>query len=113
MWKCIVKGIVPLTPSKPATTIGIWSSFQTLVSPRVTLCSREYGVRFIEARASDPPLMIRNRPREIVFNTEHAALAKHGGDRALETVLTLELAYLLGGQRGADELHAAVLKLLS
>jgi hypothetical protein len=67
-----------------------------LIEPRVSVGSAEYRIVSAEAGPDEPPVFIRNRPREIVFNVSHGAHA--AGDRHLkyQLSLTLELAYLLG-----------------
>jgi hypothetical protein len=66
-----------------------------LISPRVAVGSHEYRVAFASARRHDPPVWIRNRPRQIVFNVEHPAHAGNDGHRKYALSLALELAYLL------------------
>ena len=66
-----------------------------VTEPRVSIGDLEYRIEYAVADPTDPPLVIRNRPRQIVFNTAHAMHA--GGSRPgkYEMSLALELAYLL------------------
>ncbi len=66
-----------------------------IAEPRVQVGSTEYRVTYALAREDDPPVLIRNRPREIVFNASHPAHVN--GERHLkyQLSLALELAYLL------------------
>lgn len=66
-----------------------------IAQPRIQVGSTEYQVTYAVARETDPPVLIRNRPREIIFNASHPAHTN--GERHLkyQLSLALELAYLL------------------
>ncbi len=66
-----------------------------LVTPTIAVGETTYNVQYAAARPIDPPVVIRNRPRRIIFNTAHPA--HHVADRAtkFDMSLALELAYLL------------------
>jgi hypothetical protein len=72
-----------------------------VTEPRVSIGGLEYRIEYAVADPTDPPLVIRNRPRQIVFNTAHAMHA--GGSRPgkYEMSLALELAYLLDSSDAA------------
>ena len=72
-----------------------------VTEPRVRIGGLEYRIEYAVADPTDPPLVIRNRPRQIVFNTAHAMHA--GGSRPgkYEMSLALELAYLLDSRDAA------------
>ena len=84
-----------------------------LLEPGVEAFGRIYRLRLVEARPIDPPLLVRNRPREIIFNLGHPVFKGRDRPRAMETLLTLELAYLFGGMQSADELYHMAVDLLS
>jgi hypothetical protein len=65
-----------------------------LLEPSVSVGEHRYRVEYAEGRVDDPAVIIRNRPRRIVFNTNHPA--HNSGDRARKysVSLALELAYL-------------------
>lgn len=66
-----------------------------LAEPRVRVGDVEYRVVAASATAEDPPVLIRNRPREIIFNTAHAAHLTGDRQTKYQLSLALELAYLL------------------
>jgi hypothetical protein len=83
-----------------------------LAEPRVEIGKHHYAVKLVEGHESDPPIIIKQRPRQIVLNLGHAVFEGHLRHSAVEVVLSLELAYLLGG--GSDEaLYDRVLTLMS
>lgn len=84
-----------------------------LVHPRVTLAGASYALRIVEARAVDPPVVIRNRPREVVFNLSHDVFRGQVRQAAIEMVLALELAYLTAASGNDEDLYDRVLGLLS
>src|SRR5579862_8323689 len=73
-----------------------------LVNPAVSLRGARYGIQLVEGRKSDPAVIIKNRPREIVFNLSHDVFGGELRSGPLESVTALEFAYLLGGSR-SDE----------
>jgi hypothetical protein len=83
-----------------------------LVNPKVALAGKSYRLRLVEGRATDPPLIVKNRPRELVFNLAHGAFAGQFREVALEMVMALEFAYLLGA-RGGEDLYDRVLELIA
>jgi hypothetical protein len=72
-----------------------------IAEPRVNIGGSNYRVEYAVADPTDPPLVIRNRPRQIVFNTSHPM--HDGGSRPgkYEMSLALELAYLLDSSDAA------------
>jgi len=66
-----------------------------ITEPRVHIAGLEYRIEYAVASAVDHPLVIRNRPRQIVFNTTHPVHSGGDGRRKYEMSLALELAYLL------------------
>jgi hypothetical protein len=65
----------------------------SLLDPNVEVGETIYRLVFAEGSPSAPPLAIRNRPREIVFNCSHPAHT--GGAAKYQLSLALELAFLL------------------
>lgn len=76
-----------------------------LAEPRVRVGDIEYRVTSASATAQDPPVLIRNRPREIVFNTAHAAHVTGDRQTKYQLSLALELAYLLEATDPAGVYH--------
>jgi hypothetical protein len=72
-----------------------------VVEPRVQIAGLAYRIEYAVASPADPPLVIRNRPRKIVFNTAHPVHASSDGRRKFEMSLALELAYLLDSSDAA------------
>jgi hypothetical protein len=64
-----------------------------------------YGIAFAQGREDEPPVIVRNRPRQIIFNTAHAAFRRDDGHAQLGLSFGLELAYLLTHQRDPAELY--------
>lgn len=85
----------------------------TLLHPRVNLAGGSYGVRLFEALPNDPPLIIRNRPREVVFNLGHKVFAGEVRQTAIEMVMALEFSYLMNTTRTDEDLYDSVLSLLA
>jgi hypothetical protein len=83
-----------------AATIG-----PGLAEPRVRVGDIEYRVTSASATAEDPPVLIRNRPREIVFNTAHTAHLNGDRQTKYQLTLALELAYLLEDTDPAGVYH--------
>lgn len=85
-----------------------------LVNPKVALAGKNYGLRLVEGRPTDPPLIVKNRPRELVFNLAHGVFGGQIREAALEMVMALEFAYLSGaGGGGGAALYDRVLELFT
>lgn len=65
-----------------------------LLEPTVMIGDRPYRVEYAKGDAADPPVIVRNRPRRIVFNTGHPAHLHGDRARKYSVSLALELAYL-------------------
>ena len=65
-----------------------------LLEPSVEVGDHRYRVEYAGGGASDPPVIIRNRPRRIIFNTGHPAHTHGDRARKYSVSLALELAYL-------------------
>jgi len=74
---------------------------------------KHYALRLVEGRPTRPPLIVKNRPRELVFNLGHGIFGGRIREVALEMVMALEVAYLLGGGRTGEDLYDRVLELLT
>lgn len=86
---------------------------EALVDPKITLMGKQYALRLVEGRPTQPPLIVKNRPREIVFNLGHGVFGGRIREAALEMVIALEFAYLLGGGGSGEDLYDRVLELFS
>jgi hypothetical protein len=85
---------------------------EALVNPKVALAGKNYGLRLVQGRPSDPPLIVKNRPRELVFNLAHGVFGGQIREAALEMVMALEFAYL-SGAGGGEDLYDRVLELFA
>ena len=65
-----------------------------LVEPSVQVGLHRYRVEYAAGGPEDPPVIIRNRPRRIIFNTGHPAHVDGDRARKYSFSLALELAYL-------------------
>ena len=66
-----------------------------LTEPTISVGEVEYRVEYAVGRPDDPPVVIRNRPRRIVFNTAHPAHRVGDRQTKFDMSLALELAYLM------------------
>ena len=65
-----------------------------LIEPSVQVGPHRYRVEYAAGGHEDPPVIIRNRPRRIIFNTGHPAHVDEDRARKYSFSLALELAYL-------------------
>jgi hypothetical protein len=65
-----------------------------LLEPIVQVGAQRYRIEYAVGDADDPPVIIRNRPRRIIFNTGHPAHSSGDRARKYSVSLALELAYL-------------------
>lgn len=65
------------------------------LNPTVTVGNAEYRIRYFTGGDEAPPVVIRNRPREIALNTAHSAHAGRDGHEAYQLSFALEVSYLL------------------
>jgi Histidine kinase-, DNA gyrase B-, and HSP90-like ATPase len=65
-----------------------------LLEPSVMIGDHRYRIEYAEGGPEDPPVIIRNRPRKIVFNAGHPAHSQGDRARKYSFSLALELAYL-------------------
>jgi hypothetical protein len=72
-----------------------------ITEPRVRVGNLEYRLAYAAGRGDDPPVLIRNRPREIVFNAGHPAHTSAQRQLKYQLSLALELAYLLDADDAA------------
>lgn len=66
-----------------------------IAEPRVQIAGCEYRLSYAAAGEDGPPVLIRNRPREIILNTSHPAHESREHQGKYQLSLALELAYLL------------------
>src|SRR5439155_13271882 len=79
-----------------------------LVNPKVALAGKSYSLRLVEGRRNDPPLLVKNRPRELVVNLAHSAFGGQIREAALEMVMALEFAYLLSNGHADEDFYDRV-----
>jgi hypothetical protein len=85
----------------------------SLLHPRVEVAGARYALRILEGRPTDPPLVVRNRPRELVLNIAHQVFGGQLRPSAVEMVMALEFSYLLAAGRSDEDLYDSVLSLLA
>lgn len=73
----------------------------SLLDPAVPVGDVSYQVLYADGDCNDPPVVIRNRPRTIIFNTGHPAYTSGDRARKFEMSLALELSYLLDSSDAA------------
>jgi hypothetical protein len=65
-----------------------------LLKPSVEVGEHRYRIEYATGGPADPPVIIRKRPRRIIFNTGHPAHTQGDRARKYSVSLALELAYL-------------------
>jgi len=92
--------------------------FSVTVSPRLAhpvlnVLGKEYRLAFRRGRQSGPPVIVKNRPREIVFNLGHPAVGEEfrGGKAAL--ALATELAFVLPREQDAAAFQDRLFEFIS
>jgi hypothetical protein len=85
-----------------------------LAEPTTTACGQKYRLSFRRGPATGPPVIIKNRPREVVFNLGHPAVGSENfvGESAA-MALALEIAYVLPRVDHAEALYEQVLAFLA
>ena len=86
---------------------------ERILHPKVSLAGAQYALRIVEGRTTDPPLILRNRPREIVFNLSHDVFGGCVRRGVMEMVMALEFSFLTAPTRSDEDLYDAILTLLS
>jgi hypothetical protein len=76
------------------------------IRPRVKFHRSEYEIVFLAGTGVGPPVVIRNRPREIVFDVRHPAHSAEGRPK-YHLSLALELAHLI-----AESQHASLYEMM-
>jgi hypothetical protein len=84
-----------------------------LVQPGVELAGARYALHMLEARPEDPPVIVKNRPRQVVFNLAHSVFCGEVRQAAVEMVMALEFGYLPGSSDSEADLYNRVLALLA
>jgi hypothetical protein len=64
-----------------------------------------YTIVFARGHQDAPCVIVRNRPRQIIFNRSHPAFARDDGETQLSLSFALEIAYLLTNQRDPADLY--------
>lgn len=70
-----------------------------LQRPHLLFRGREYALKFNAGSGRGAAVVIKNRPREIVFDTNHPAHQDHGGEPKYHVSLALEVAHLMSVER--------------
>lgn len=82
-----------------------------LKNPIATVGSYIYTVSLIDADDQRPPVVIRNRPRDVRLNVTHPSIQR-SPDRAAVAV-ALEIAFVVAADKGASALYDGLLDLLA
>ena len=75
--------------------------------------SQQYALSLRRGKPTGPAVIVKNRPREIVFNTGHPAVGEKCTGRQASQVLALELSYLLAEAGDAGGLYELMLGFIS
>jgi Histidine kinase-, DNA gyrase B-, and HSP90-like ATPase len=81
---------------------------EDLLSARLPFLRVAYTLRPVVARVSDPPVVVRNRPREVLVNLA----CPYVDPTRVDLAVAVEVAYLLGAGGGSESLYNALLPLL-
>jgi hypothetical protein len=81
---------------------------ERFANPRVRFRDVDYKITLVAGSGRGAPLVIKNRPREIVFDTRHAAHEIEAGDPKYHVSFALEIAHLLSVETG-DSLYEMML----
>lgn len=85
----------------------------SLAVPTVEAGGACYALSFRRGRPVGPAVIVKNRPREIVFNTGHPAIGEDFSSSRAPLALALELSYLLPREEGVEGLYDQVLGFIS
>ena len=80
-----------------------------IVSPEFDIGGATYRLVLRRGKATAPPVIIKNRPREIVFNVGHPAIGDDLSSTRAALALALEVSFLLPGGDDASGLYDRLL----
>lgn len=83
-----------------------------LAKPTVQVVGNEYRLAFRRGRESGPPVIVKNRPREIVFNLGHPAIGEFRDGKAA-LALASELAFVLPREEDAGSFQNRLFEFLA
>ena len=83
-----------------------------LVEPVLEIGGIPYRLIMRHGSASSPPVIIKNRPREIVLNVGHPAVGEGFASTRAALALALEVSFLLPGGNDAERLYDRLLGFL-
>lgn len=81
----------------------------SLMAPKLAVRGAEYSLVFKDGRATGPSVIVKNRPREIVFNLGHPAVGRDFVSGKAALALAIELAYVLPREDSAAAFQDRVL----
>jgi hypothetical protein len=84
-----------------------------LAEPTTIACGQTYRLSFRSGTATAPPVIIKNRPREVVFNLGHPAIGRDLIGEGAAMALALEIAYVLPRDDDAAALYQQILAFLA
>lgn len=84
-----------------------------LAAPTVEIGEARYALTFRRGRPTGPPVIVKNRPREIVFNVGHPAVGEDFSGNRAPLALALEFSYLLPRDDGETGLYDRLLGFIS
>lgn len=82
-----------------------------LCEPSVDARGVRYALRFYESDRRDPPVLIRNRPREIMVNLGHPTCRERDPSR-IATAVAIEIAYLDAVSEDSAEMYDRLMDLM-
>lgn len=86
---------------------------ERLASPSVEVGTKVYALAMRRGKPNGPAVIVKNRPREIIFNTGHPAIGKDCTGHQASQVLALEMSYLFAETGDADRLYELMLGFFS
>lgn len=97
--------------SQPEGSTGLHLAvIPALLEPCVEVGGVQYRVTFRDGRPSGPPVLVKNRPREIVFNVGHPAVGDDSDASKAALALAIELAYILPREEDAAAFQARLIE---
>lgn len=84
-----------------------------LMAPKLIVQGSEYNLVFKDGRPSGPPVIVKNRPREIVVNIGHPAVGRDFISGKAALALAIELAYVLPREDSAAALQDRVIEFVA
>lgn len=83
-----------------------------LLHPTACLGETIYAIGLTRCGSNHSPVVVRQRPRQIVLNLDHASHVGGNVTAKLQASVALEFSYLLGSEGGAEGVYEQMLEIL-